>query len=124
MFALLGTAFGLSQCAASVGEGADGDDSEESAATSAGLSVIPGFEVFCSFDHRKQEDPIVFPHLRPAGHVHDFFGNQSTDADSTYGRPASSAMVYRSRRRGFTRTTAGVRSRIFEAFTTSRRTSG
>jgi hypothetical protein len=30
------------------------------------------------------DDPIVFPGESGASHLHDFFGNRSTDADSTY----------------------------------------
>lgn len=44
------------------------------------------FVVKCTFSHRKQVDPIVRP--GPAGtlsgHLHDFFGNRSTDSFSTY----------------------------------------
>jgi hypothetical protein len=43
------------------------------------------FSVLCGFSHLRQVDPIVTP--GPAGtlasHLHAFFGNRSTDADST-----------------------------------------
>ena len=41
------------------------------------------FRVTCKLSHRKQVDPIMSPGERSA-HMHDFFGNVSTDADSTY----------------------------------------
>jgi len=47
------------------------------------------FVVKCGFSHRKQVDPIVNfgePGI-PEGtgfHMHDFFGNTTTDANSTY----------------------------------------
>jgi flagellar basal body-associated protein FliL len=46
----------------------------------------PSFLVKCGFSHRKRVDPIVDP--GPPGtmshHMHDFFGNTTTDANSTY----------------------------------------
>lgn len=53
------------------------------AAVAAG--VIPGFEVFCFYDHTLRDDPIMAPG-RPGGapHLHDFAGNTTTNADSTY----------------------------------------
>jgi Domain of unknown function (DUF1996) len=42
-----------------------------------------GWVTVCTFDHRLQADPIVAPG-EVSAHLHDFFGNQSTDADSTY----------------------------------------
>jgi hypothetical protein len=42
------------------------------------------FVVKCSYDHRLTDDPIVFPALPGASHSHDFFGNLSTNAFSTY----------------------------------------
>jgi hypothetical protein len=37
----------------------------------------------CSFSHRSNDDPIVYPGLPGVSHLHDFFGNVSTDANST-----------------------------------------
>lgn len=56
-------------------------------ATAAPTETAKGvFIVSCKFSHRKQVDPIVKP--GPAGtlsaHMHDFFGNRSTDSFSTY----------------------------------------
>jgi hypothetical protein len=42
------------------------------------------FAVKCGFSHRSKDDPIVHPGERDAAHSHDFFGNRSTDAFSTY----------------------------------------
>jgi hypothetical protein len=41
-------------------------------------------EVKCSFSHRSMDDPIVFPNQAGAAHTHDFFGNTSVNASSTY----------------------------------------
>jgi hypothetical protein len=40
--------------------------------------------VKCSFSHRNMDDPIVFPQQPGAAHTHDFFGNMSVNASSTY----------------------------------------
>jgi len=37
----------------------------------------------CTFTHRAPDDPIVFPGRPGASHLHDFFGNRSTNARST-----------------------------------------
>lgn len=42
------------------------------------------FRVSCDFSHRAMADPIMSPGQRSA-HLHDFFGNETTDRDSTYG---------------------------------------
>jgi len=42
------------------------------------------FVVRCDFSHRKSDDPIVRPGQPGASHSHDFFGNTTTDASSTY----------------------------------------
>ncbi|MCE7984641.1 MAG: DUF1996 domain-containing protein [Caldilinea sp. CFX5] len=44
---------------------------------------IGEFVAFCDFSHRLHEDPIVFPGQPHASHSHDFFGNITTDANST-----------------------------------------
>lgn len=38
----------------------------------------------CHFSHRAKNDPIVFPGQPRASHLHDFYGNRTTDAFSTY----------------------------------------
>src|SRR5829696_9420492 len=42
------------------------------------------FAVRCDFSHRNSDDPIVHPGEPGAAHSHDFFGNKSTNASSTY----------------------------------------
>jgi hypothetical protein len=42
------------------------------------------FAVRCDFSHRKSDDPIVRPGEQGAAHSHDFFGNTTTNANSTY----------------------------------------
>ena len=37
----------------------------------------------CSFSHRAPSDPIVHPGMSGMSHSHDFFGNTTTNADST-----------------------------------------
>ena len=43
-----------------------------------------GWIVKCDFHHRLKADPIVYPRQPGAGHYHDFLGNKSTNAYSTY----------------------------------------
>jgi hypothetical protein len=38
----------------------------------------------CYFNHQAANDPIVFPNQPGASHLHDFSGNTTTDASSTY----------------------------------------
>jgi len=52
-------------------------------ATAASIEHGASFAVRCNFSHRAQVDPIRVPG-GPSGHMHDFFGNNSTDASSTY----------------------------------------
>ena len=44
--------------------------------------AIPQFVVECAWSHTASDDPIVHPGHKGASHVHDFFGNTSTSADS------------------------------------------
>lgn len=44
----------------------------------------PGWIVRCSFSHSLPDDPIVRPGQAGASHLHDFLGNRSTQASSTY----------------------------------------
>ena len=41
------------------------------------------FAVNCLYSHTQTDDPIVFPDQPGASHMHDFFGNITTDAFST-----------------------------------------
>jgi hypothetical protein len=51
----------------------------------AGRSGLHGNNFFsnCSFSHAAPDDPIVHPGHPGASHPHTFFGNATTDADST-----------------------------------------
>ena len=51
------------------------------ASAGTGINVI---SITCPFSHRNMDDPIVHPGKVGASHMHDFFGNQSTNAHSTY----------------------------------------
>ncbi|MGC4804903.1 DUF1996 domain-containing protein [Micromonospora sp. DT233] len=44
---------------------------------------VPEFNATCTYSHSKKDDPIVFPGLPGASHMHSFFGNRGTDANST-----------------------------------------
>src|SRR5438132_10397221 len=43
-----------------------------------------GFVIPCRYSHTLKDDPIVDPGRPGASHSHDFFGNTSTNARSTY----------------------------------------
>src|SRR5918993_1260869 len=42
------------------------------------------FVVSCGFSHQKQVDPIADYGKNPSFHLHDFFGNTTTNENSTY----------------------------------------
>jgi hypothetical protein len=65
--------------AASLVAGATGSLSDGSAASSGGQ-----FTVQCDYSHTLRDDSIVFPQMPGASHAHDFYGNVSTNASSTY----------------------------------------
>ncbi|MFY1614803.1 DUF1996 domain-containing protein [Micromonospora sp. WMMD736] len=44
---------------------------------------VPEFNVGCTVSHHNSDDPIVLPKLVGASHNHTFWGNRSTDANST-----------------------------------------
>lgn len=44
---------------------------------------VAEFLADCPFSHRLPDDPIVYPNLPGASHLHDFMGNTSTNASST-----------------------------------------
>jgi Domain of unknown function (DUF1996) len=54
------------------------------AASAASADHGASFSVRCDFSHRASDDPIVYPGKPGASHSHAFFGNESTDAFSTY----------------------------------------
>ncbi len=51
------------------------------------------FLTVCRFSHRAADDPIVFPGVPGASHSHDFFGNRTTNAASTYDSLRASGMT-------------------------------
>ena len=44
---------------------------------------VAEFNAACTVSHAKTDDPIVFPNLPGASHLHSFLGNDSTDASTT-----------------------------------------
>jgi Domain of unknown function (DUF1996)/Carbohydrate binding module (family 6) len=44
---------------------------------------VAEFNASCTVSHAKTDDPIVFPNLPGASHMHSFLGNDSTDASTT-----------------------------------------
>jgi hypothetical protein len=44
---------------------------------------VSEFNASCTVSHSKTDDPIVFPNLPGASHMHTFMGNDSTDAATT-----------------------------------------
>ncbi|GID31121.1 DUF1996 domain-containing protein [Paractinoplanes brasiliensis] len=51
----------------------------------AGVGDLPEFRADCEFSHRRADDPIVFPGLPGASHMHSFHGNKGLDAGTTAG---------------------------------------
>ncbi|MFI5934015.1 DUF1996 domain-containing protein [Actinoplanes sp. NPDC051494] len=43
---------------------------------------LPEFRADCTYSHRLADDPIVFPGLPGASHMHSFVGNKAVDADT------------------------------------------
>ena len=52
-------------------------------AVPAGNVRVPEFNASCTVSHSKPDDPIVFPGMSGASHMHTFLGNDSTDANTT-----------------------------------------
>jgi hypothetical protein len=44
---------------------------------------VSEFNASCTYSHSKPDDPIVFPGLPGASHIHTFIGNRSTNANTT-----------------------------------------
>jgi hypothetical protein len=51
----------------------------------SGVASIAEFRADCTYSHMLADDPIVFPGLAGASHMHSFFGNKAVDADTTAG---------------------------------------
>jgi hypothetical protein len=41
------------------------------------------WQILCTIDHQRADDPIVHPGQPGASHMHSFYGNTSTKASST-----------------------------------------
>jgi hypothetical protein len=52
--------------------------------SSAHPDVVGAFRFICNAGHISRDDPIVYPAQKGRSHLHQFFGNTLTDADSTY----------------------------------------
>jgi len=59
---------------------------------SAAPDVVGAFRFICNPSHLGYNDPIVYPGLPGKSHLHQFFGNTLTDANSTYQSLRSSGM--------------------------------
>lgn len=59
--------------------------SAEQARAMVEQQAIPGseFRANCGASHRRQDDPIVFQNQPGVSHMHEFFGNRTTDSQST-----------------------------------------
>ena len=44
---------------------------------------VPEFNASCLYSHSRPDDPIVFPGMAGASHMHSFIGNTSTNANTT-----------------------------------------
>jgi len=60
-----------------------GSHAEPRESTSGPFPNIGTFRVFCHFSHQNYDDPLVFPGVVNATHLHSFFGNKNTKASST-----------------------------------------
>ncbi|WP_344619122.1 DUF1996 domain-containing protein [Dactylosporangium salmoneum] len=49
----------------------------------AGVGNLAEFRADCQYSHSAADDPIVFPGLPGASHMHSFIGNNATKADTT-----------------------------------------
>jgi hypothetical protein len=53
------------------------------APTAHAEEMLPVWQVFCSANHFAADDPIVFPGQSGASHMHSFYGNTTTNANTT-----------------------------------------
>jgi Domain of unknown function (DUF1996) len=92
--ALVVAGLALSSCSGSTSDGARSAVSQATTAHTPGIELlqalagpqgrVPQFIAECFFSHASFDDTIVYPGEEGASHLHHFFGNQSTNADSTY----------------------------------------
>ena len=69
--------------------GHDGTTADAADAPKPATMPSVNFVVTCAFSHQSDDDPIVHPGHAGMSHRHDFFGNKSTDFDSTNSSLAS-----------------------------------
>ncbi|MER5645114.1 DUF1996 domain-containing protein [Streptosporangium sp. NPDC002524] len=75
--ALLGTSLVIHTTQASATSKAQADGS------SAAVVRVAEFLADCPFSHRLPDDPIIFPGMPGASHMHSFFGSTTTNANTT-----------------------------------------
>ncbi|WP_374203195.1 DUF1996 domain-containing protein [Streptomyces sp. ST2-7A] len=63
--------------------GSSGAQADPGAEVAADVVRVAEFVAECTFSHRLPDDPIVFPNLPGASHMHSFFGNDAVDAHTT-----------------------------------------
>ncbi|RKN29206.1 DUF1996 domain-containing protein [Micromonospora musae] len=80
LLVLLGT-YGISTTAQA--DTAQADTSRADAAPGVNAIRVAEFPADCSYSHRLPDDPIIFPGLPGASHMHSFFGATVTDAFTT-----------------------------------------
>lgn len=73
-------------------DGAGNASIRSTSATATGIAPTPGgvFSIHCLFSHQAPDDPIVDPGIEGATHLHQFFGSNTTNAQSTYDSMISS----------------------------------
>lgn len=82
---LAAAALALSFLQANVGNAAAERAAAEAAPKAAADVVrVAEFLAECPYTHRAPDDPIVFPGLPGASHMHSFFGNDTTHAGLTW----------------------------------------
>lgn len=80
---LAAAALALSFLQANVGNAAaDRAAADTAPKAAAGVVRVAEFLAECPYTHRAPDDPIVFPGLPGASHMHSFFGNDTTHAGS------------------------------------------
>ena len=75
---VLGVFVGAAAFASLAGAGPSGK-----VATSAGSALRANFISSCKFSHQNNDDPIVYPNQSGKSHLHQFVGNDTTNAAST-----------------------------------------
>ncbi|WP_371775192.1 DUF1996 domain-containing protein [Streptomyces sp. NBC_01438] len=82
---LVAAALAVSFLQSATGNASAGPDAGRNAAPAAKAADVVRVAEFlaeCPYTHRAPDDPIVFPGLPGASHMHSFFGNDSTNGNS------------------------------------------